>query len=462
MLAASIVAGVPAIADTNRALEAWKAFAAEQKNPDYDKWVELISDPKAIKLAKEWKDLRGYDAYDLMDKETFPAELKPGLVITKDNKADYPWLEKYLTKELYDAIGASWLGIKKIKIVPTNTNYLYNGFLQNTKKLKEENININFDDEGQLVYDDGSYALLSGPAARAVPFIKPKNGLELNWNLVTSGVGIESLEFNPVRLYSCTPEGELDRKYKANLWWWNFHNRTDIEPYGDIPGKEDMIEGGALFFFEPNDVRGLAGVRQRYADGSKGDDFKVFIPTLRRTRLLTGTDSEDPLAAGLEMSWDDWRSYWVKTDPEKFEYNLAGEAFILSPPSTLHAYDSIVLSEDKCTVEYMEVELRPTWLLEIIDKSGKYQYSKRHNWVDKEYFSARRQISWDPRGNIFKSYDESRDWNPSTGEGNWGVIVARNNVTHRSMTMHMTGTWEDLDLVVDESTFDVDQLRDYQ
>jgi len=452
----------PVIAETNRAVEAWKTFASEQNNADYNKWVELISDPKAIKLAKEWKDLRGYDAYDLMDKETFPEDLKPGLVITGENKADYPWLAKYLTKELYDAIGGSWGGIKKMKIVPTNTYYMHNGYLQNTKALKEQNINIKFDEDGQMVYDDGSYALLSGPGASAIPFINPKNGLELNWNLVANSVGIETLEFSPVYLYSCTAEGEPDREYKADLWWWHFHNRTEIEPLGDIPGKEEMVEGGAIFFFEPNDVRGLAGVRQRYASGSKEDDFKVFIPTLRRTRLLTGSDSEDPLASGLELSWDDWRSYWVKTDIKKFDYNLIGEEFVLTPVSTVHVYDSMVLTEDKCAIEYMEVELRPTWKLEIIDKSGKYQYSKRHAWVDKEFYNTRRHITWDPRGNMFKSYDEKRDWKPSTGEGNWGGIIIRNNVTHRVTTMNMTATWEDLDVVVDESMFDVDQLRDYQ
>ena len=110
----------------------------------------------------------------------------------------------------------------------------------------------------------------------------------------------------------------------------------------------------------------------------------------------------------------------------------------------------------------MEVELRPTWKLEIIDKSGKYQYSKRHAWIDKEFYNTRRQITWDPRGNMFKSWDEKRDWKPSTGEGNWGGVLIRNNVNHRVTTMNMTATWEDLDVVVDESMFDVDQLRDYQ
>ncbi len=122
--AAAVSVTAPVMADTNRALEAWKAFAAEQNNPNYDKWVSLISDPKAIALAKEWKDLRGYDAYDLMDKAEFPAELKAGLVINAANKANFPWLQDYLPKEymmLLAVIGFDWC---KLKSLP-NKHVLY-------------------------------------------------------------------------------------------------------------------------------------------------------------------------------------------------------------------------------------------------------------------------------------------------------------------------------------------------
>ncbi|MBV1875362.1 MAG: DUF1329 domain-containing protein, partial [Cycloclasticus sp.] len=295
------VLAAPVLADTNRALEAWKAFAAEENDPRYDKWVELLSDPSAVKLAKEWKELRGFDVYDLLDKEEIPAELKPGLVITAENKANYPWLPKYLTQETYDAIGASWGNIKKIKIVPSNTYYLHKGYLKGNKAMAEQNTELSFDEIGQPIYEDGSYALLSGPAATALPYlVNPKNGLELNWNNVAASVATDTLEFNSAYMNSCTPENKSDRQYKANLWWWHYHERHDIAPLGDIEGKEEMIEGGSLFIFEPNDVRGLAGVRQRYASGTKEDDFKIFLPSLRRTRLLTGTDSQDPLASGLE------------------------------------------------------------------------------------------------------------------------------------------------------------------
>lgn len=460
--AAAVSVAAPAMADTNRALEAWKTFAAEQKNPNYDAWVKAISDPKAIALAKEWKDLRGYDAYDLMDKETFPAELKPGLEITAENKANYPWLKDYLPKEIYDHIGSSWGNIAKVKIVPTNTYYMHEGYLKNTKEMIEKGIKVKIDESGSVVYDDGSNAFMKLPVATAIPFLHPKNGLELNWDLVAHSTNTDTLDFSPLEMNACTSDGTLDREYKADLWWWHYHGRSNVGPMGDADDKEDFIEGGSIFFLEPNDIRGLAGVRQRYADANKEDDFKVFIPSLRRTRLLTGSDSQDPLASGIELTWDDWRSYWVKTDITKFEYKLTGEGFVLATPEVGFVYDAQVMNESKCSWDYMEVELRPVWYLEIIDKTGKYQYSRRVAQVDKEFYYTQYQMTWDPRGNPFRNWDDSRAWRPSVGDAQWRSVIANNEVSQRSSTLYMTPNWDNRDEEVSEEMFDVDQLRDYQ
>lgn len=460
--ATAVAIAAPAMADTNRALEAWKAFAAAEKNPNYDKWVSLISDPKAIALAKEWKDLRGYDAYDLIDKANIPAELKPGLVITKDNKANYPWLKDYLPEEIYNHIGSDWGNIAKVKIVPTNTYYMHEGYLKGTKELKEKNIEVKIDKTGAVVYADGSNAFMSGPAATAVPFLHPKNGLELNWSYVAHSVNTDTLDFSPIEMNACTADGQLDREYKADLWWWHYHGRSNVGPMGDIPGKEQFIEGGSIFFLEPNDIRGLSGVRQRYAEQGKEDDFKVFIPSLRRTRLLTGSDSQDPIASGLELTWDDWRASWVKTDIEKFEYKLVADTFILASPEVGYAYDAQVMDATKCNWSYMEVELRPVWVLDMIDKTGQYQYSKRRTWIDKEFYYMQYHMTWDPRGNPLRNWDDSRAWRPSIGDAQWRSVIVNNEVSKRASTLYMTPNWKDRDLEVSEEMFDVDQLRDYQ
>ncbi|HIL92265.1 MAG TPA: DUF1329 domain-containing protein [Cycloclasticus sp.] len=459
--AVAVSAAAPAIADTNRALEAWKTFAAEQNDPKYDKWVALISDPKAIQMAKEWKELRGYDAYDLMDKADLPADMKAGLVITGETKANYPWLKKYLPNEIYNHLGGEWGNIKQIKIVPTNTYYMHHGYLENTQKLKNDNIKIILDEKGFPRYEDGSDALMSGPGATSIPFINPKNGLELNWDFVAHSVNNDTLSFGPIEFNACSASGH-ERAYKADLWWWHYHNRSNVGPMGDIEGKEKFVEGGSVFFLEPNDIRGLAAVRQRYADPDKEDDFKVFIPSLRRTRLLTGSDSQDPMASGLEITWDDWRGSWAKTNINNFEYKIAREGFVLAQPEVGHVYNSAPISADLCNWESMEVELRPIWVLEVTDKTGKYMYSKRETYVDKEFYYLQYQMTWDPRGNPFRTWEDSRDWRPATGDAMWKNVIITNETTQRHTTLEMTPNWNDRAEDVSEEMFDVDQLRDYQ
>jgi len=458
---AAVSVTAPVMADTNRALDAWKAFAAEQNNPNYDKWLALISDPKAIALAKEWKDLRGYDAYDLMDKADIPAELKPGLIITGANKADFPWLKEYMSEQVYGHIGGEWGSIDQVKIVPTNTYYMHTGYLKNTKEIRDKNININIDDKGFLRYDDGSSALVAGPGATAIPFLHPKNGIELHWDFVAHSTNNDTLSFGPIDFDACSANGH-ERAYKADLWWWHYHNRSNVGPLGDIEGKEKFIEGGSVFFLEPNDIRGLAAVRQRYAGADKEDDFKVFIPSLRRTRLLTGSDSQDPMASGLEITWDDWRGSWAKTNITSFDYTLEREGFILAQPEVGHAYDPITWSADKCGIKSMEVELRPIWVLRVTDKSGKYMYSKRETYVDKEFYYLQYQMTWDPRGNPLRTWEDARDWRPATGDAMWRNVVIHNETTQRHTTLRMTPNWGDREEDVTEEMFDIDQLRDYQ
>ncbi len=453
-----------ATADTNKALDAWKAFAASSGNPNHAKWVEEISKQEAIALAKEWKDVRGFDAYDFIDAAELPADLKPGLKINQSNKDQYPWLKDYLPAEMLEHLSSDWSNIAEITIVPTNTYYMHKGYLQGTKELKEKGIELQINAAGELLYPDGSYALMSGPGATSVPFTNPKNGLELNWSYVAHSVNTDTLDFEPIHMRACTPNGKIDSEYKADLWWWHYHNRQNAGagPIGDIDGKEDYIEGGSIFFLEPNDIRGLAGVRQRYPNADQEDDFKVFIPSLRRTRVLTGSDAQDPIASGQELTWDDWRAYWGKTDVEKFDYILAGDGFILASPEVGYIYDSAVLTEDQCNYASMELELRPVWILDIVDKTGKYMYSTRRTWVDKEFYYMQYHITQDPRGNKFRNWEDSRAWRPTEGDAQWRYVMVNNYITKRMSTLYMNPNWDKRDERISEEMFDVDQLRDYR
>ena len=454
--AAVVFAAVSQTAFAADWVDDWKAFAAQTGEARHAQWAELIGQPEARALEKDWAAFRGYTASSLIAAENVPAEIKPGLVITKANIDSIPGLDKYLPKVWFDRLKSDWYPIKELRIVPTNHYYMERPVLEATETLKGKALSV--DATGNIMGAEGQLAVLSDTG---LPFTEPKNGLELNWLTVLHGVGVEDLMFDPISMYSCDGSNTQDRKYEAYIWWRKMAGRVDDAPLGNVPGFEGAQEAGALLITSPRDVRGLAGVRIRYADTDRDDDFKVFIPSLRRTRTLTGANGQDPIAAGLELTWDEWRSYWTKTDARKFDYELVREGFVLGQPETGHAYMPAQFTPDRCGADWVELELRPVWVLDINDKTGNYQYAKRRIYVDKELYYTQYTEMYDRRGELWRIWDDSRDWEPATGRAMWRDVFQWNIISNRASVLEMNAAWEKRE-AMNSSLFDIDQLRDYR
>jgi hypothetical protein len=229
---------------------------------------------------------------------------------------------------------------------------------------------------------------------------------------------------------------------------------------GNVEGFEGIAEAGALLILSPRDVRGLAGVRLRFADADKDDDFKLFIPSLRRTRSLTGTNGQDPIAPGLELTWDEWRSNWFKTDRRKFKYTLIKEDIILAVPEVGNVYDPLRIANDACNLSgIVDMELRPTWLYEITDLTETYQYSIKRVHVDKESYYSQYLEMVDRNGEVWRIWDDTRDWEPTTGRFMWRSAIIANVRDERATVITVDSAWEKLDSMTN-AIFNIDQLRD--
>lgn len=442
-------------------VQEWQEFAKNTGNAGHKKWANMLGDPSAIELSEKWTELRGYNAPQLVRNADLPKELKPGLEINSSNFKNFPWLSKYMPKATLDRIKSNeWFRWNKIVIVPTASYYMPEGTLEQTKAAVDKGIEYNATNDGNLLTPDGKHLLTQ---SAAVPFVHPKTGMELNWNFIAHGVSSDNLAFKPVKFNVCDSSNSLERQYEAHLFWQKFHGRTQVEPFGSVNGQKDAIEGGAVYFTKPFDIAGLSAVRIRYAAADKDDNFKAFVPSLRRTRTLTGSDGQDPLAAGLEITWDEWRSYWLKTDPENFEYKLAGEGFVLTQPETGHAYDPAEMDDSSCNVKTVELELRPVWKLEVIDRNGKYQYSKRVIYLDKENYYAQYEEMYDKKGNLWRVWDDSRDFDPKTGRAMWKNVIEWNPINKRLTHLIMESDWDAVNKGEPApALFNIDRLRDYR
>lgn len=423
---------------------------------------EGLHTESARSLHESWRKVRGYDVQDLQKKEHFPEALKPGLVVDHAHISDYSWLKTYLPTPLYRALAKEGGYLRSIRIVPTVSYSLHRGVLEQTQNMQKAAQLPVIDGDGVLRNVDGTPTLLDNKTASAIPYLHPKNGMELLWSFLAHGVGADTLLMEDNKVESCSPQGDVDYSYQAHIWWQKYHGRRLVDPLPEMPGEEGVVEAGSVFVLAPYDVRGFAGVRKRFAEADESDDFRAFIPAARRARRLSGNDAQDPMWAGLEITWDDWRSYWVKPDPHSFDYKLRGETWILAVPETGLVDRPIRRDQSGCVIEQMDLELRPVWVLEITDKTGRYQYGKRTLWIDREFYYTQYETMTDPRGELWRTWTDARAWNPETGEMQWRQVFVSNEINGRTNFMEMNPVWEDRGERVTDEQFDIDQLRDYQ
>ena len=459
LLTCLTVAVLGSMASTTQAgdewIDNWKSFAAKSGLPEHAAWVAAIDNAEVRALSKDWEDFRGYTASSLLAKETHPAELKPGFIITKENIDTLPWAKDYLPQYWIDRLTSDWTPIKGIRVVPTTHYYMQQARLDATKKLEPDHFTIN--EKGELRDKNGEHGFIS---EAGLPFINPKNGEELNWLFNAHGVGTDDLFFDTIDMAACNSTNKLERIYKANIFWRRMAGRVSAPPLGNVEGFEGITEAGALLIKSPRDVRGLGGVRLRFADADKDDDFKLYIPSLRRTRALTGTNGQDPIAPGLELTWDEWRSNWFKTDRRKFKYTLIKDAVVLAVPEVGNVYDPLRIANDACNLSgIVDMELRPTWVYEIADLTETYQYSVKRVHVDKETYYSQYLEMFDRNGDLWRIWDDSRDWEPTTGRFMWRSAIIANVRDERATVITVDSAWEKLDTMTN-AIFNIDQLRD--
>ena len=408
----------------------WQDWAKSTGNQDFIEWSQKLASPEAIRVGKEWEAFLGYNAVDMVAKDTKAPSIKPGLVITPENVAKY---EKEL-RELFP-YGFDWevdrmtgTGLYanynysplEMVIVPTTHAWNDYGYLQATKKYAS-------------TCKVGANDALEGWVA-GLPFPKPKNALEIVHNYDRLTIMGDNLNSMPLQFGLYGKDGQRERVEKIELHWNNYVGRIKVPPFPTIPGFEDIYEKGSIVALFPYDLKGFAAVRTRYADPRKEDSFVTYVPSMRRIRRLAGSNTQDPLV-GSDISWEDWKGYWSKLSIHPAEYELVGEAVVLCP------------SFNPKPIEYFEKyggwcqrywwERRPVWVVKIKSKEPTYIYGARLWYVDKETFALQQEIFYDQKGRVWKLWDWAWRWNPDNGELDyWNPYIADVINRHTTIANH--------------------------
>jgi hypothetical protein len=407
-------------------------FAKKHNDKELMEKVKLYSSEEALKLQKDWRDFLGYDAYSIIkEKSKLYPDIKPGVVITPDNYKQFPSLKKLLPESLYLRLEKGAYGeIPQIRVIPTSQYYHYREILEATKRgVGKPRVGPNSE-------------LLNWVAG--IPFPFPKTAAEVFHDRDRVDAAGDVLMLNNASYTMFNRKQKLERIERGNTFWLYVKGRTKLPPKPEIPGMEDVLEKSSLIMTYPFDLKGLATLRVKFVDKlKKPDEFMSYIPALRRTRKLAGTDTMDPIV-GTDISWEDWRGWWQNLITWPTDFKLIGEGEVLVP-SLVHKLRYQKVEKGKL---YTNWEIRPCWILEGRTRSKLYFYSKRRIWVDKEYFMSVHYEMYDVRGNLWKSLLPIRYHYPN-GVLSWNFADVIDYVNRHRTVMRFNMIVDDPNITLD-------------
>ncbi len=366
-------------------------------------------------------------------------EIKPGVVIKKDNYEKYrEAFKKLMPPGIFDVFEKGIkMGLVEIPVVKKKKYFPPKGFVEWSRKNK-----------GVCKLGPGN-RLLNWKAG--IPFINPKNATELAWDVrLWYDVGDQfSFQEQPLVLYQGF---KRERLLKMLSYRHLFTGRTEIPPIPEEPkNKEGRWRREANVFIYPFDISPFALLRTQYVDTYKDDDVLAYVPALRRVRRFTGSDVQDPLF-GSDIINDDFACWYQKITPKMTFKNLGVKKFLVPVrwrEQKLRRINPFIAPEER-----QKWEIRPLYVLEVNINDPNYVYSKRVLYVDKEdgFFTIYYGLFYDQRGRLFRSWNISFFWDSKTHYMVWQYVFIHDYIADHSTVFTFTGTPNDPKMTADKFT----------
>lgn len=262
-----------------------------------------------------------------------------------------------------------------------------------------------FDENNNVVTDDGK------PWIGGLPFTEPTSGLEVFVGITLSW-GRHDVSFYPVKDFEINPTG--DQGYYYEVVWVEFQptGRVTLDPKPYLPGHEDMLRYQTVLFTYPNDAKGTSFLSSWYYDQRKFPELHGYLPQFKRVRQFPASQRFEPLIAGSTLYLSD---AWAAGDP----YLTWGNYKIVDRGPFLSGLSENWHSEHENweggthggpkgdTFWDTNVELIPEVIVVEAEPTGypRAPISKKRVWFDARTLLPVNMVSYDRRGEPFKSFD---------------------------------------------------------
>jgi len=348
------------------------------------------------KMKKEWADLVGFNATDLVGK--IAPEIKPGKYTYQDLE-QHPGLKELIPTELqrfFKRGGPPLAGnFPEFEIVPTRQFYMNLPAIEATKR------NL-----GETKLDKDGYIVLRSWKG-GVPFPRPSG--EFKAQQVFYNFFLRSNAFNmcwaiPTESHGIDRNLKLDKVSVADVAKISWKGRTLFPPYGWYDERAERNNEWCSYGYvisDPRAQRGTILLRMLYDNPEKTDVSMVYVPSLRRIRKLTATDTQDPTG---DFTYDDQNMLLQKISPNRYpyKYEIIAEREYLLP----YSYQSVPAwcdSKNGYALKGVILMRRPTYVLQMTQLDPNYVYSKRIFYIDKEMFDCGYNDNYDQKGQLYRA-----------------------------------------------------------
>lgn len=382
----------------------------------------IASDPEKMKTL--WAETVGFKAPDVVGK--IHPEIKPGKYTYTDVQAN-PAFKDLMYPDLYERIkpgGPPFAGnIPEFEIIPTRQYYWALRIAEATKK-NEGKTKLNADGYVDYKTWEGGfpYPRPSGPfkaqqiAYNAFVFRRDRN----EGNGIAYGY-----------VYGFDKNLKMDMDNVMNSMSCMVAGRQFLPPYGFLDEQAKAngeLQLMTLTMLTPRDLAGMAILTTYYMDAQKADAAMIYVPSMRRVRKLSTTDTQDAIN-GQDLIYDDQSGFLQKLSPTRYPYKFE----IVEEREYLVAAPTIDGAE-YCTSNGLEfrglkMERRPIYVLKMTQTDPNYVYSKRIFYIDQETFEFYQVENYDQKGRLYRTFWSPYQFKPDIGMFTWGgYLLYRDHV----------------------------------
>lgn len=345
-------------------------------------------------MSKLWEQAVGFRSPDVVGK--ISPDIKPGKYTYKD-LASSPGLKALFWPEMAARIrpgGPHHVGnISQFEVVPTRQRYWSPPIAKAT-----------LENEGKTQLNQAGY-FKADTWKSGYPFPKPSGKFkaqQIVYNFRHSYANWEQNYALEMRMLG------FDRNLKLDMDMDLYYNvirlagRTVAEPNGFLDKRaadKRELWSAMIDIRSPRDLAGVVQTTLTYQDPDSVDQSLIFLPSLRRTRKMSATDTQDPIM-GQDIVYDDANGFSQKISPTRYpmDFKVTEEREYLVPVSTdLTEYvDSKTLE-----IRNAKFERRPMYVITLTEKDPNYVYSKRVLYIDKETFQLYFSENYDQKGRLY-------------------------------------------------------------